>query len=172
MDFKQYIRSVPDFPKAGINFYDISTLLAHKQAWNLALDSMQAQVELLKPDFFVGIESRGFLTAAPLSDRMGIGFSMIRKKGKLPGKVVGQDYSLEYGVDTLEIQPDLLPKGARVVICDDLLATGGTVQAAKSLLEQVGVEVVGACFLIELSFLKGRDKLGNTPIKSLMVYDD
>ena len=171
MNFKDHIRSVPDFPKAGINFYDISTLLAHKEAWSQALDVLEDKVSKLNPDFLVGIESRGFLTAAPLADRMGLGFSMVRKKGKLPGDVISEDYTLEYGVDTLEVQPDLLPKGANVMICDDLLATGGTVLAASKLLKKAGVNIVGTCFLIELLALKGRDRFKDIPVESLIIYD-
>lgn len=171
MNLKDHIRAVPDFPKKGILFYDISTLLANAKAWSYALDQLQERLQAYNIDTLIGIESRGFLTAAPLADRMGLGFAMVRKKGKLPGKVIGQSYDLEYGQDILELQPDLLKPGSRVAICDDLLATGGTLEASVKLLEQAGLEVCASCFLIELGFLKGRERLEPTPVESLMIFD-
>ena len=130
MDLKDHIRSIPDFPKEGILFYDISTLLAHADAWQVALDRLSKIVSQFQPDILAGIESRGFLVAAPLASRLGLGFTMIRKKGKLPGETISHEYDLEYGTDTIEIQSDAVKKDQRVVILDDLLATGGTMAAA------------------------------------------
>lgn len=170
MDLKQHIRSVPDFPKPGILFYDISTLLAHPAAWQECVDQLAATVNPHKPDLLVGIESRGFLTAAPLALKLGCGFMMVRKKGKLPGKTVRYTYDLEYGTDTIEIQADAVKPGQRLVILDDLLATGGTASAAVALLRQVGADVRSAAFIIELSFLDGRKKL-DVPVTTLISYD-
>jgi adenine phosphoribosyltransferase len=170
MDLKQHIRSVPDFPKPGIMFYDIGTLLAHGEAWRTAMDRLAEAIAPLKPDALVGIESRGFLVAAPLAAMLGIGFVMVRKKGKLPGKTIPHSYALEYGTDTIEIQEGMLKQGQGVVLCDDLLATGGTAAAATSLVRRIGAEVIHAAFIIELSFLDGRRKLG-VPVTSLMNYD-
>jgi adenine phosphoribosyltransferase len=170
MDLKQHIRSVPDFPKPGILFYDISTLLAHPAAWQECVDQLAATVTPHKPDLLVGIESRGFLTAAPLALKLGCGFMMVRKKGKLPGKTVRYTYDLEYGTDTIEIQADAVKPGQRLVILDDLLATGGTASAAVALLRQVGADVRSAAFIIELSFLDGRKKL-DVPVTTLISYD-
>ena len=133
MDLKDHIRSIPDFPKEGILFYDISTLLAHADAWQVALGRLAKLVCRYQPDLLAGIESRGFLVAAPLASRLGLGFTMVRKKGKLPGDTVDHEYDLEYGTDTIEIQADAVEKGQRVVILDDLLATGGTMAAAIEL---------------------------------------
>src|SRR3954463_13318550 len=126
MDLKDHIRGIPDFPKPGILFYDISTLLRHPQAWQTAMERMADAVGGHKPDLLAGIESRGFLLAAPLALKLGCGFIMLRKRGKLPGDVVGLNYALEYGEDRIEIQADAIERGSRVVIVDDLLATGGT----------------------------------------------
>lgn len=171
MDLKQHIRSVPDFPKPGILFYDISTLLAHPDAWRTAVDRMADTVRPHRPDLLVGIESRGFLVAAPLALALGCGFTMARKRGKLPGEVIAHDYDLEYGSDTIEIQKDAVKPGQRVVVLDDLLATGGTMQAAITLLRKVGADVRSAAFVIELTFLGGRDKL-DVQVDSLLAYDD
>lgn len=171
MNLKDHIRSIPDFPKPGISFYDISTLLAHPGAWNYCVTQLAEAVAPHKPDLLVGIESRGFLTAAPLALQLGCGFIMVRKKGKLPGETVGFDYDLEYGTDTIEIQADAVRPGQRLVVLDDLLATGGTASAAIKLLSQAGGDVRAAAFIIELSFLKGRDKL-DVPISTLIDYDD
>lgn len=170
MDLKQHIRSVPDFPKPGILFYDISTLLAHPVAWRTAIDRMAETVSAHRPEMLVGIESRGFLVAAPLALALGCGFTMARKRGKLPGPVISHSYDLEYGSDVIEIQQDAVEPGRRVVVLDDLLATGGTMQAAVTLLRKVGADVRAAAFVIELSFLGGRDKLG-LPVDSLLSYD-
>ncbi len=170
MDLKDHIRSVPDFPKPGILFYDISTLIANPDAWNVALSRLARLVCSYQPDLLAGIESRGFLIAAPLASHLGLGFTMIRKQGKLPGTTVTHQYELEYGSDTIEIQKDCIEPGQRVVIVDDLLATGGTLAASVDLLGKVRANVVGAACLIELSFLKGRERL-NVPFDALMDYD-
>ena len=171
MDLKNYIRSIPDFPTEGILFYDISTLLGHPDALNVSLSRLANLVSRKQPDLLVGIESRGFLIAAPLASRLGIGLTMIRKKGKLPGNTVSHEYKLEYGTDIIEIQDDGVKPGQRVVIVDDLLATGGTLVASLNLLRKIGADVVGAACLIELSFLKGRDRL-DIPFDALMDYDE
>lgn len=170
MDLKDHIRAIPDFPKPGILFYDISTLLRNADAWQVAMGRLANQVRAYNPTVLAGIESRGFLLAAPLALKLGCGFVMLRKRGKLPGATIGLDYALEYGSDRIEIQADALEKGARVVIVDDLLATGGTMSAGVKLLEKVGADVVAAAVVMELSFLKGRDKL-NVPVEALLQYD-
>lgn len=170
LDLKNHIRSIPDFPKPGILFYDISTLLAHAKAWHNTIEQMADAVRPHKPDVLAGIESRGFLLAAPLALALGTGFVMLRKKGKLPGTTVRHTYSLEYGTDTIEIQQDAVDKGARVVLVDDLLATGGTMAAAITLLQQVGATVPAAACVIELTFLEGRKRLP-VPVEALLQYD-
>lgn len=170
MDLKDHIRSVPDFPKPGILFYDISTLLMHAEAWQETVHRLSDAVAPYKPDMLVGIESRGFLTAAPLAHQMGIGFFMVRKKGKLPGETLEYSYGLEYGSDTIEIQADAVKPGQRVVVMDDLLATGGTLDASVQLLRQAGADVAAAACIIELSFLEGRKKV-DVPVHALVSYD-
>jgi adenine phosphoribosyltransferase len=170
LDLKQHIRSIPDFPKPGILFYDISTLLAHAKAWHTAIERLADLIRPHKPDMLAGIESRGFLLAAPLALALGTGFVMLRKQGKLPGTTVRHTYALEYGTDTIEIQQDAVHKGARVVLVDDLLATGGTMGAAVHLLESVGAVVPATAVIIELTFLEGRKKLG-PPVETLLQYD-
>ncbi|MDR6292763.1 MULTISPECIES: adenine phosphoribosyltransferase [Inquilinus] len=170
MDLKSHIRGIPDFPKPGILFYDISPLLAHPQAWRHAVETMAASVKEWQPDILVGIESRGFLAAAPLAYVLDCGFVMCRKRGKLPGETIGHLYELEYGSDAIEIQADAIKPGQRVVVVDDLLATGGTMAAAIQLLRRVGADVRGAACFIELTFLGGRDKI-DAPVTSLMQYD-
>ncbi len=170
MDIKQHIRSVPDFPKPGILFYDISTLIANAMAWQTAVHRLAEAVTPHKPDLLAGIESRGFLVTAPLAYHLGLGFIMVRKKGKLPGATIPYTYDLEYGSDTLEVQADAVQPGQRVVLLDDLLATGGTLNAAVGLLRKVGADVRAAAVLIELSFLKGRDRV-DLPLTSLVDYD-
>jgi adenine phosphoribosyltransferase len=170
MDLKQHIRAVPDFPKPGILFYDISTLLANAAAWQETVRRLSAAVAQHRPDMLAGIESRGFLVTAPLAYQLGLGFVMVRKKGKLPGSTVPYTYDLEYGSDTLEVQADAIRPGQRVVLLDDLLATGGTMRAAATLLRKVGAQVVGAAVLIELAFLKGRTQI-DLPLTALMSYE-
>jgi adenine phosphoribosyltransferase len=170
MDLKQHIRGIPDFPKPGILFYDISTLLKHPGAWKETVAEMTEALRPLKPDLLAGIESRGFLIAAPVAILLGCGFVMIRKKGKLPGKTIPHTYDLEYGSDTVEIQSDAIEAGQRVVVIDDLLATGGTAAAAVRLCRMVGADVVGSAFIIELTGLKGRKRL-DVPVTSLVDYE-
>ena len=171
MDLKQHIRAVPDFPKPGILFYDISTLLAHPDAWQVALGRLSRIVSAYQPDVLAGIESRGFLVAAPLAAKLGIGFCMVRKPGKLPGEVISHEYELEYGSDTIQIQSDAIAPVQRVVVLDDLLATGGTLGASLALFDKVGARVVGAACIIELTFLGGREKVG-VPFDALIQYDE
>jgi adenine phosphoribosyltransferase len=171
MDLKDHIRGIPDFPKPGILFYDISTLLRDADAWGVAMGRLSRAVRTHQPDLIAGIESRGFLMAAPLALKLGCGFIMLRKRGKLPGATIGHDYALEYGTDRIEIQADAVQRGQRVVILDDLLATGGTMAAGISLLRQVGAEVPAAAALIELTFLGGRQKL-DLPFEALVAYDE
>ncbi len=170
MDLKDHIRGIPDFPKPGILFYDIATLLRHADAWQVAMGRMAKAVRAYQPDLLAGLESRGFLMAAPLALKLGCGFIMLRKRGKLPGETVGLDYGLEYGNDRIEIQADAVEPGQRVVIVDDLLATGGTMGAGIALLREVGAVVPAAAALIELTFLNGRSRL-DVPVESLVVYD-
>jgi adenine phosphoribosyltransferase len=170
MDLKQHIRQVPDFPKPGINFFDISTLIRHPDAWRATIERMVDLVAPWKPELLATIDSRGFLVAAPLAIPLKCGAVMIRKRGKLPGKVKTLSYGLEYGSDTIEIQDDAVTPGQRVVIVDDLLATGGTIVAAAKLLRDAGADVVGATCIIELSFLNARAKL-DMPFAALVDYE-
>lgn len=170
MNLKDHIRGIPDFPKPGILFYDIATLLAHPEAWHTTVVRLAEAVRPYAPDVLAGIESRGFLVAAPLALNLGCGFMMIRKSGKLPGKTVAHSYDLEYGSDTIEIQADAVKPGQRVVILDDLLATGGTLQASAALLRSVGADVAAAACIVELTFLNARARL-DMPFASLVQYD-
>lgn len=174
MDLKQHIRGVPDFPKPGILFYDISTLLAHPDAWQVAMGRMASQVRAFHPHILAGIESRGFLVAAPLALKLGCGFVMLRKKGKLPGETIRHDYDLEYGTDTIEIQKGAIEEGKRVVILDDLLATGGTMAAGVELLRKIGAHVTGAGTIIDLAFLPGKQRLKelDVPFTCLASYNE
>lgn len=174
MDIKDHIRGIADFPKPGILFYDISTLLAHADAWTVAMGRLANDVRKFQPDIVAGVESRGFLVAAPLALKLGCGFVMLRKKGKLPGRTIRHEYALEYGTDTIEIQEDAISPGQRVVILDDLLATGGTMCAGVELLRKVGGEVSGAAAIIELNFLPGRKRLADmgVPTSTLVSYDE
>ncbi|MBL8669856.1 MAG: adenine phosphoribosyltransferase [Alphaproteobacteria bacterium] len=169
MNLSDHIRSIPDFPKPGILFYDVSTLLAHGAAWRAAVERLAAIVRPWQPDILAGVESRGFLVAAPLALELGMGFLMVRKKGKLPGTTIKHTYTLEYGTDTVEIQIDAVKRGQRVVVLDDLLATGGTLEAAITLLRQAGADVRGAACIMELAFLNGRQRL-SAPFESLVKY--
>jgi adenine phosphoribosyltransferase len=170
MDLKNHIRNIPDFPKPGILYYDISTLLRNADAWQVAMGRMSSRVRAYQPTVLAGVESRGFLLAAPLALNLGCGFVMLRKRGKLPGATIGLDYALEYGTDRIEIQADAIEPGARVVVVDDLLATGGTMAAGIKLLQSAGAEVVAAAAIIELCFLGGRAKL-DVPFEALIQYD-
>ena len=171
MNLKDHIGHVPDFPKPGILFYDICPLLAHAGAWREAVKQLAEAVGEHKPDLLVGIESRGFLVAAPLALALNCGFVMLRKRGKLPGEKISYSYDLEYGSDVIEIQAGAVKPGQRVVVLDDLLATGGTLNASIALLRQMGADVRGVGVLIELAFLKGRDKL-DVPVSALLSYDE
>ena len=170
MDLKAHIRTIPDFPKPGILFYDITTLLQNARAFQHALDELHAVVERTRPDHIAAIESRGFLFGAPLAALSKTGLVLVRKKGKLPGAVISHTYDLEYGTDTIEISEGFVQPGNRVLIVDDLLATGGTAGATRTLLESIGAEVVGTLCLIELIGLGGREKLGE-PVHSILTYD-
>jgi len=170
MDLTQYIRDIPDFPKKGIIFKDITPLLQDKDAFKYTLDALYEKAKDMEIDYIVSVESRGFIFGAPLADRLGCGFIPIRKPGKLPYLVVDFCYEKEYGEDTLCMHQDALTPGSKVLIVDDLLATGGTTQATAGLVEQLGGEVVGILFVIELNFLKGREKLPKYDIESLIQY--
>ncbi|MBI3004426.1 MAG: adenine phosphoribosyltransferase [Ignavibacteriales bacterium] len=170
-DLVSYIRNVPDFPKKGIVFRDITTLLKEPEAFKKAVATFYEKYDGAKIDKIIGVESRGFILGAALALRLGVGFVPIRKKGKLPAETVREEYSLEYGKDSIEIHRDALKQGERVLIHDDLLATGGTMAAACKLVKQVGGTVVGLCFLVELNFLKGRDRLEGYDVFSLIQYD-
>jgi len=170
MDLKDHIRGIPDFPKPGILFYDISTLLRNEDAWQVAMGRMARAVRNYNPDLIAGIESRGFLVAAPLALKLGCGFIMLRKPGKLPGETIGHDYALEYGTDRIEIQADAVDKGQRVIVVDDLLATGGTMAAGIALLRKIGAIVPATAAMIELTFLNGRKRL-DVPFETLVSYD-
>ena len=170
MNLEQLVSSYPDFPKKGILFRDMSPILRSPSAMTSMLNQFGDFSDRLMPDYIVGIESRGFIIGTALATRQRMGFIPIRKKGKLPGKVIGVDYTLEYGKDRLEIQSDIL-KNRNVLLVDDLLATGGTVRAASKLISMVGGRLVGCLFVIELLGLNGRDNIPNVPIKSLISYD-
>ncbi len=169
LNLKEHIRGIPDFPIPGILFYDISTLLSNPKAWSFALDELEKIVSEWNPEILAGIESRGFLLASALADRMDLPMTMIRKKGKLPGDVISYEYDLEYGTDIIEIQSDALAAGSKVVILDDLLATGGTLKASIELCEKVGANVIGSAVIIELEFLNGKENMQKT-VKSLVKY--
>ena len=170
MDLKTLIRDIPDFPKPGILFRDITTLLRDPAGLKYSIDTLAAKVVDLQPQYIVGMESRGFIFGAALAYQMGIGFIPVRKPGKLPAAVKSIDYALEYGTDRLEIHADAFAPGSRILIVDDLIATGGTAAATAKLLQQLGGELVGCAFVIELDALNGRSHLPNVPIVSLVHY--
>lgn len=170
MDYKALIREVPNFPKPGILFYDITTLLKDARAFRAILDELAGRYRGRKIDKVVGIESRGFILGGPLADRIKAGFVPVRKPGKLPADSFEVKYNLEYGSNSLAIHRDAVQTGERVLIVDDLLATGGTAAATVHLLRQLGAEIVGLAFLVELTSLKGREKLDSCPIHSLITY--
>jgi len=165
------IRNVPDFPKKGIVFRDITTLLKNKEAFHHFIDLMVERYKNERIDKVVGIESRGFIGGAALAYALGAGFVLIRKPGKLPAEKIRQEYQLEYGTDAIEIHRDAIAKGERVLLHDDLLATGGTILAASKLVEQLGGTIVGLSFLVELSFLQPRKRLSQYEIFSLISYE-
>lgn len=170
IDLASRIRDVPDFPKQGILFKDITTLLKDGAAFKQALDRLTAMVSGWGVDVVVGMESRGFIFAAPIAYLLGVGFVPVRKLGKLPAPTISNEYELEYGTNTLELHVDAIGRGQRVLVVDDLLATGGTVDATIDLVERLGGEVVGTAFLVELTFLEGRGRLDGYRIASLISY--
>lgn len=170
MDLKNFIRNIDDFPKPGIDFKDVTTLFKDGDAFKYAVDSIVEELKDKDVDLVIGPEARGFLMGTPVAYALGVGFVPIRKPGKLPGEVESYEYGLEYGTDTLEIHKDAIKKGQKVAIVDDLLATGGTMEAAAKLVEKLGGEVVSMQFLIELKFLNGKEKLSNYDVNSLIKY--
>lgn len=171
MNLYEKIRNVPDFPKKGIVFKDITPLLNDRGAFRYAVHEMRRLVAGKEVDKIAGIESRGFIIGAVLAHEMNVGFVPVRKKGKLPAETVRKEYALEYGADAVEIHKDAIKEGEHVLICDDLLATGGTAAATAQLVEMLGGVVAGFCFLIELDFLRGRDKLAGYDVRSLLHYE-
>ena len=172
MNFKDYIRVIPDFPQPGIRFKDITTLLKDADAYRKAVEALADQVRHLNVDMIAGPEARGFVVGAPLALALGVGFVPIRKSGKLPAETVEASYDLEYGSDRLAIHKDAVKPGQRVLVADDLLATGGTISTCVKLVEALGGEVVGAAFLIELAYLNGRDNIQGKPVFSLISYGE
>lgn len=169
-DLKKLIREVPDFPKPGINFYDITTLLKHPEGLRKTVDALAAEYHGEEVDTVIGVEARGFIFAPALAYNLGAGFVPVRKPKKLPAECVSISYDLEYGQDTLEIHRDAVGNGHRVIIADDLLATGGTAKAVCNLVEGLGGTVVGLVFVVELEFLPGRQKLAGYDVRSLIKY--
>lgn len=169
-DLKTYIREVPDFPRPGINFYDISTLLGNPLALRMTVDRFVWLFSDMHVDHVVGIEARGFMFAPIVAYSLNAGFVPVRKPGKLPAKTVEQAYDLEYGSDRVEMHEDAISAGERILIVDDLLATGGTASATAKLAESLGGDVVGLGFIAELSFLDGRDRLAGHRVESLITY--
>jgi adenine phosphoribosyltransferase len=172
LDFKDSIRVIPDFPQPGISFKDITTLLKDGAKYRAAIDELKALVAHLEIDVIAGPEARGFVVGAPLAYALGVGFVPIRKSGKLPYETIEVGYDLEYGKDTLAVHTDAIQPGQKVLIADDLLATGGTIATSVSLVEQLGGQVVGAAFLIELTALAGRNKLSDIEVVTLLTYED
>ncbi|MBM7541736.1 adenine phosphoribosyltransferase [Amphibacillus cookii] len=170
MDYKQYITVVQDWPKEGVQFKDITTLMDNGPAYKAAVDEIVHYAKEMKADLVVGPEARGFIVGCPVSYALEIGFAPVRKEGKLPREVIKVDYGLEYGKDVLTIHRDAIKPGQRVLITDDLLATGGTIEATIKLVEELGGIVVGCAFLIELTYLNGRDKLNGYEVLTLMQY--
>ena len=171
MDLKSKIREIPDFPKKGILFYDITTLLQDPIAFQEVTDRLIAPFIDKQIDKVVAVESRGFIFAGPLAERLKAGFAPVRKPGKLPSDKIEEKYNLEYGSDTLALHRDAVIEGERVLIVDDLLATGGTALATVNLVKRLGGDIIGMAFVIELAFLKGREKLEGLSITSLVTYD-
>jgi adenine phosphoribosyltransferase len=170
MDLSKHIINVPDFPEKGIQFKDITPLIGHPAAFKYTIDQMAAFAKEKGADIIVGPDARGFIFGTPVAYALGIGFIPVRKPGKLPRAVIEEKYDLEYGSNTLAVHEEDIKPGQKVVIIDDLLATGGTLKATINLIEKLGAEVVGCAFLIELDFLSGRDLLKNVPILSLLHY--
>jgi adenine phosphoribosyltransferase len=170
-DLKGKIRNIPDFPIKGVVFRDITTLISNPEAFKFAINHLHERYSNNKPDLIVGIESRGFIFGGALADRLGVGFVPARKPGKLPADTVEESYELEYGKATLQIHADAIEKGQRILILDDLLATGGTLAATAKLVEKLGGIIEEIVIIIELTFLKGREKLPGKNIYSLVQYD-
>ena len=172
-DLKGLIRTIPDYPKKGIMFRDVTTLLGNAQGFQAAIGQMAAPYADARVEAVAGIEARGFILAGAIADRLGCGFVPLRKKGKLPWKTIGQEYTLEYGVDIIEMHEDAVRRGERILIVDDLIATGGTAEAAAKLIKRSGGEIVGATFIIDLPELGGRKKLEALGIEShvLMAFE-
>jgi adenine phosphoribosyltransferase len=171
LSLEKCVRNIPDFPKPGILFRDITTLLANGAAFKQTIDELYAKYKGKKIDYIVAVEARGFILGGALAYKLGAGFVPVRKKGKLPWKTKSVTYQLEYGTDTLEIHEDALPKGSKVLIIDDLLATGGTVEAVVKLVEQQGAKIIGIAFVIDLVDLKGRVRLKKYPVVSLIEFE-
>jgi adenine phosphoribosyltransferase len=170
IDLRTKIREVPDFPRPGVGFKDITPLLADRDALRQTRDELAVWARERTADLVLGAEARGFILGAALATEIGCGFVPARRPGKLPPETVSATYALEYGQNSLELHPDAIANGTRVLIHDDVLATGGTVEAIGKLVERLGGEVVGACFILELTFLNGRDKLGDWPVHALLAY--
>lgn len=168
---EEYVRSIPDFPEPGIIFRDVTSVLQDADGLRLAIDSLQEKIGDLKPDLIVGLESRGFIFGMPLAYNLHVPFIPIRKKGKLPCETVEASYELEYGSASIEMHKDAVKPGQKIVIVDDLIATGGTVAAAVHLIEELGGEVVKIVFLMELAGLKGREKLAGYDVESVICYE-
>lgn len=170
-DIKTFVKTIPDFPKPGIQFRDVTTIAENPEGMRIAIDGIVDMLKDLDFNLVVGSESRGFLFGAPVAYAMDKGFVMVRKKGKLPRETICEDYCLEYGTATLEMHKDAIKKGQKVVIVDDLIATGGTTEAIIKMVERLGGEVVRVCFVIELAGLNGREKLKGYDVMSLAVYE-
>ena len=170
-DWRDEIRTIPDFPETGVLFRDITTLLKNGPAFSEMINELAEKMSIYKPDLVVGPESRGFIMGSAVAFKLGCGFIPVRKPGKLPAEVLRHEYKLEYGTDTLEIHQDAITKGQRVIIVDDLLATGGTAGATVKMIEALGGEVVALGFLIELTYLNGREHLKGYPIETLIEYE-
>ena len=171
LDLKELIRTVPDFPQKGVDFKDIMPLLKDAEAFQSVLLHMSDKVKNQQFDYIAGIEARGFILGAPLANELDVGFLALRKQGKLPGKVATESYSLEYGEASLEIQNDAIKPNSKVLIVDDVLATGGTAQCAANLIEKLGGEIVGFLFLATIDFLNGKEKIAKYKQQSLLAYD-
>lgn len=171
IDLKRYIRSIPDWPKQGILFRDITPLLADPKVFAAAVDALCADFKEVGIDYVAAVEARGFIFGAAVAERLGAGFVPIRKKGKLPFKTESINYDLEYGTDTLEVHSDAIESQAKVLMVDDLLATGGTMASACKLIEKIGGQVAGIVFLVELADLRGREKISSYNVKSIISYD-
>ncbi|MDR3546036.1 MAG: adenine phosphoribosyltransferase [Candidatus Limnocylindrales bacterium] len=169
-ELRARIREIPDFPKPGILFYDITTLLKDARAYRAAIDAMLAPYAGIAIDVVVGMESRGFIFSAPMAYQLGAGLVPVRKLGKLPAETISVEYALEYGSNTLEVHRDAIQPGQKVLIVDDLLATGGTVNGTVELVQRLKGEIVGLAFLVELGFLKGRDRLTGQTVTSVITY--